>query len=97
MTTGKMNRRVLCYIALAAFMLLNIALFLHPMNPADFLAQILVDPLATIADPDGGAMAALFWCGVAGLAISFFALIGSTQFMHRLFAEHKPVLKVALH
>lgn len=41
--------------------LLNLALFLHPMNPMDFLALAFSDPLQTVANQYGHAMAVLFW------------------------------------
>jgi len=42
-----------------------VALFLHPMNPAEFLVLAFSAPLQIIMDPNGIWMAWLFWSGLA--------------------------------
>lgn len=41
--------------------LMCFVLFLHPMNPEDFLALAIVDPLETVSQPYGATMAIGFW------------------------------------
>jgi hypothetical protein len=45
--------------------LMSFALFLHPMNPRDFLALVVSAPFDTIRDTYGIQAAVLFWLSVA--------------------------------
>ena len=68
-----LSRHTALTSTLVGFALINVALFLHPMSPEDFLELALVDPIATVAGAaQGSMMAVLFWCGIvlflAGIA-----------------------------
>jgi hypothetical protein len=68
----RVSRHTFLMWVLTGFALVNMALFLHPMSPEDFLEFALSNPIATVFDAQGGLMAAVFWCGIllflAGIA-----------------------------
>ena len=61
---------------------MSFALFLHPMDPIDFLAQVLTTPLETMVGY-GGSIATLFWIGVMFI---FFGIVNG--FLRKIIAKH---------
>lgn len=70
------NKGICLGLMLAGMGLMSVAMFLHPMSPEDFLGLALSNPLQTVVDAEGSAIAMLFWTsaaifltGVAGLVV----------------------------
>ena len=100
MNRSQVRRRVWFFGLMTGFALMNVALFVHPMSPEDFLGLAFSDPLQSIVDAQGGAMALFFWFS-AGLALSglvgLVGLLASSQFALRLRLDYKPVLSQRAH
>ncbi len=58
------NKHRFLTLMLIGFALVNVALFLHPMSPEDFLELAVNNPIATVVDPQGSSMALVFWGGI---------------------------------
>lgn len=56
---------------------MSFALFLHPMNPNDFLMLAFSTPLETIRESYGIRSAASFWISIALMSMGLIGLIGS--------------------
>src|SRR5450631_622106 len=67
----------------AGLAVMNFAVFLHPMDPMDFLALVFSDPLQTVGDSYGIQAAILFWIGAS---LFTFSLVGLACFT-RIFKE----------
>jgi hypothetical protein len=89
--------RACWYCMSAGFALTNMALFLHPMSPEDFLGMAFSDPLLTVLDENGCRMAVFFWGGVSMMLIGLVCLLGQSRLFHRRLPACKPHLKAALH
>jgi len=97
MNRSQVRRRVWFFGLMTGFALMNVALFVHPMSPEDFLGLAFSDPLQSIVDAQGGATALFFWFS-AGLALSgLVGLLASSQFALRLRLDYKPVLSQRAH
>jgi hypothetical protein len=93
MSRFEIGRRVWLFGLLAGFTLANVALFLHPMSPEDFLGLAFSDPMQSIFDAEGGPMAVFFWIsatlGLAGLS----GLLASSQLAQGILHGHKHAQK----
>ena len=74
------------YCALLGVGLMNVALFVHPMNPEDFLYLVFTDPLATVLDAQGGDVALFFWGSFFLCVFGCFAIL----FRHGLLQRWLP-------
>ncbi len=63
MSGMSINKGICLGLILAGIGLMSAALFLHPMSPEDFMDAVLANPLQTVGDVQGSAMALLFWAG----------------------------------
>jgi hypothetical protein len=70
----------------------NFALFLHPMNPEDFLIMVGSHPLQTVNGEHGSEMALLFW---TGLALTVFGLLGLVRAQGIFQSRKRPLLRHA--
>lgn len=75
-TAGNGRTPIAIYAISAAALVMSIALFLHPMSPADFMELALTDPLASLLE-QGAPMAAVFWCALAVSLGAVFVLLRS--------------------
>jgi len=87
-------RRVWFFWLITGFALMNVALFLHPMSPEDFLGLAFSDPMQSIFDPQGGGMATFFWISAAVALSGLFGLLASSQLANRLLPNHKHELHI---
>jgi hypothetical protein len=71
------------YCIWVGFGLMNFALFLHPMNPEDFLALVLSAPSETMLDAYGIQAAVLFWISVTLISSGLIGLVGSIKFFQK--------------
>jgi hypothetical protein len=92
MNRSQVRRRVWVFGLMTGFALMNVALFVHPMSPEDFLGLAFSDPLQSIVDAQGGAMAIFFWISAALALSGLVGLLASSQFALRLRLDYKPVL-----
>ena len=94
MHTLSSNKGVSLGLMLAGIGLMNVAMFLHPMSPEDFLGLALSNPLQTLADTQGGAAALLFWVGVpvslAGIAGLASCVAAAMRRLHLAHAHRLP-------
>jgi len=97
MSRFQIGRRVWLFGLIAGFTLANVALFLHPMSPEDFLGLAFSDPMQSVFDAEGGAMAIFFWIsatlGLAGLS----GLLASSQAIQSILHHHKQTQKTLVH
>jgi hypothetical protein len=75
MTASKNSRQKFVICIWVGLQLMCFALFLHPMNPEDFLALTIADPLETVSQPYGMAMAIGFWISLLLILIGFIGWI----------------------
>ena len=85
------------YLAVVGFGLVNVALFLHPMNPSDFLVLAVSDPWSSIVDQQGGGVALFFWFSSALFAIGFAGLLSRLLNSHRIIAEMRSRTRPLMH
>lgn len=84
------GRRVFLYSTLIGFALMNVALFLHPMSPQDFLGLAISDPRLTILNTDGQGTAVCFWISASVMLAGLFGWVGRSRFVNRMWQERKP-------
>jgi hypothetical protein len=84
------GRRVCLYCILAGFGLMNVALFLHPMSPEDFLAVAFSDPVSTLLDANGRETALFFWGSMTVMLFGLLGFLGQSQFFQRMLQAQKP-------
>ncbi len=89
------RRRVWLLMLAIGFTLMNVALFLHPMSPVDFLDVALSDPWQSIADTQGGGMAMFFWASSALTLFSVMRFLLPKNVLQRLFNHLKPTARLA--
>jgi hypothetical protein len=75
MTASKNNRQKYVICIWVGLQLMCFALFLHPMNPEDFLALTIADPLETVSQPYGLTMAIGFWISLLLIVVGFIGWI----------------------
>ncbi|HSY28065.1 MAG TPA: hypothetical protein VK832_11210 [Burkholderiaceae bacterium] len=96
MNRSQVSRRGWVFGMMTGFALMNVALFAHPMSPEDFLGLAFSDPLQSIADAQGGAMAIFFWISSALALSGLVGLLASNRLaLHWL--DYKPVLSPRAH
>jgi hypothetical protein len=95
MTHAPIRRSVWLLLALIGFALVNVALFLHPMSPENFLDIALSAPLQSVADIQGGNVAMFFWGSVALTVFGGVRFLIPTSALHRLFHHSKPAARLA--
>ena len=95
MTHAPIRRRVWLLLALIGFALMNVALFLHPMSPENFLDIALSDPLQSIADTQGGNVAMFFWGSVVLTILGGVRFLIPASMLYRLFHHSKPAARLA--
>lgn len=97
MSSLQHGRRVWFFWLMTGFALMNVALFLHPMSPEDFLGLAFSDPMQSIFDAQGGAMAIFFWISFALALSGVVGLLTPSRVAHRLLLDRKHTLKAAAH
>lgn len=95
MSKLRQGRRVWFFWSIIGFALMNVALFLHPMSPEDFLGLAFSDPMQGIFDAQGGAMAIFFWISFALALTGLLGLLASCRLPLLLPPGRKQVLKAA--
>ena len=90
MASPKSNRRKFAICIWVSLQLIGFALFLHPMSPEDFLMLAVADPLETVTDQNGFAMALCFWIS---LPLLLMGLLGWLDIAHRF--KNQRVTKAA--
>lgn len=73
----------------AGLTLMNLALFLHPMSPGDFLELVCADPLRTVLDANGGGIAVFFWLSALTLLTGLLGVLVRSQHFQRAALLHK--------
>ncbi len=81
------------YCILLGFGLMNVALFVHPMNPEDFLYLVFSDPLATVLDAQGGDVALFFWGSLLLCLFACFGMFFRHASLHRLILRGQPAIQ----
>jgi hypothetical protein len=81
--------RVWMYHMLAGFILMNMALFLHPMSPQDFLKLAFSDPLLTIQDAESYGLAVFFWTGIVMMGFGAAGVLERSGFFHKILSKKK--------
>ena len=79
MKPSSKSPRGFAYCVAVGFCIMSFALFLHPMNPNDFLMLALLAPLETIRESYGIQPAASFWISIALISAGLVGLIGSVK------------------
>jgi hypothetical protein len=75
---------------LTGFTLTNVALFLNPMSPEDFLGLAFSDPLLTILDTNGSGAAVFFWISLSVMLFGLLGLLSRSLYFHRVSPARKP-------
>lgn len=75
MRPAQHSDHVFQHLTWTAATVISLALLLHPMDPLNFLALALFDPLQTISESYGIQAAILFWSGTLLLAFDLLLLI----------------------
>ncbi|MGZ5818217.1 MAG: hypothetical protein ACXWJD_05665 [Burkholderiaceae bacterium] len=84
MAYPKNNRRKYGVCIWVALQLMCFALFLHPMNPEDFLLLVITDPLQTFSDQYGSEMAFAFWIGLSLFLVGLFGWLNIVHLFKNL-------------
>jgi hypothetical protein len=89
------RRRVWLLLLAIGFTLMNVALFLHPMSPENFLDIALSNPLQSVSDTQGGGVAVFFWVSVGLTLFSAIRFLLPRNFLDRLLHHSKPTARLA--
>jgi len=95
MMHAPIRRRVWLLLMVIGFTLMNVALFLHPMNPTDFLNIASSDPWQSIVDAQGGGMAMFFWVSAIFTAFCALRFLIPASILQRLAHPSKSMTRLA--
>lgn len=88
MRDSQCRGRMWFFCSISGFALMNLALFLHPMSPEDFLRIAFSDPLHSVFDAQGGGMAIFFWTSAALALSGLVGLLTSSRLVRHLRHRH---------
>ncbi len=97
MKLSPIRRRVWLSGLLCGFALMNVALFLHPMSPEDFLQLAFSDPVLSVFDAQGAGVAVFFWGSAALTFAGLIGLLASSHLLNRLLPGSKAVAPALAH
>jgi hypothetical protein len=95
MKRAPIRRLVWLLLTAIGFALMNVALFLHPMSPEDFLDAALSNPWQSVVDTQGGGMAVFFWASASLTIFTALRFLAVANLLQRLFHHPKQATRLA--